>query len=219
MEEKYIETLIMDMVELERIKDPKEQQKYRKQFLETIDVVNDEGNVIGKAPRGLCHRLGLRHRTIYVLVIRNDGKILLQQRGGGIDAILGRMDIAVGGHVKAEESDLKLSACREMEEELGISAQKERMILVAEHNRDTPPSITKPFERNRERRYLFKYVLTDDETRALDDLFKTRESKGEVVAISWFTIEEVIDAIDKGKIADGLLTSLIHYLGEKPCHP
>lgn len=213
-DEKYIETLLIDTIGLERIKDPKDQRNFRKQFLEMIDVVDDKGEIIGQAPRGLCHRLGLRHKTVYILVIRSDGKILLQQRGGGIDAILGRLDIAVGGHLKAGENDPKLTAYREMQEELGFSPQKDRMMLIAEYNRDAPTTISKPFERNRERRYLFKYTFTDDETDELDDFFRMRESKGEVVSISWHTIEEICSAIDKGKIADGLLTSFMHYLGE-----
>ena len=215
-EEKYLQDLINDTYSLEGIKDPKEQEKFKKQFLEMLCVVDDRGNTIGKAPRGLCHRLGLRHKTVYVLVVSKDGRMLLQQRGGGIDALFGRLDVAVGGHLKAGEDDPKLSACREMREELGITAEKDRLYLVVEHNRDAPPVITKPFERNRERRYLFKYVLTDEEMSELDQLFSKRESRGEVVSIAWYTVGQVLDVIDRGQVADGLLTSFTHYLGERP---
>lgn len=215
---KYLEEIIYDTMNLQGINDLKKQEKFKKKFCEMLDIVDDKGNTIGKAPRGLVHRLGLRHKTVYVLIVNKDGKILLQQRGGGIDSLFGRLDIAVGGHLKAGEYEPINSACREMREELGLVADKKRLNLITEYNRDATPVMRKPFERNRERRYLFKYTLLEEEISELDQLFSRRESKGEVVSIFWYTMMQVLDAIDRGKVADGLLTSFTHFLGEKSFH-
>ena len=209
--------VVKDSITIEKIFDPKMQDKYKRKYLELLDVLDETGKTIGEAPRGLCHRLGLRHSTVYVMVVKENGKILLQQRGGGIDTTLGRLDIAVGGHIIAGEDAIS-SAYREMKEELGIRPQKERLLLIAEYNRDAPISIHKPLEMNRERRCLFVYSLTNEELATLSKLFETRESKGEVINIDWFTIDEMIEVVDKGKIADGLLTSFLHYMRWKYGH-
>jgi isopentenyldiphosphate isomerase len=212
IEKKYVEDILSDMINIEGIHSQKQVEEYREQFLEPLDVLNEDGSVAGTAPRGICHRIGLRHGTVSVIIVRRDGRMLLQHRGGGIDRKLKRLDVAVSGHLKAGEKEPKLSACREMSEELGINPSEERMKMISQYNRDAPLNIAKPYERNRERRYLFQYSLTDDEGQALDSLFQRRESTNEVTAVSWYTGEEVLTAIDTGRASDGLLTSFVHYL-------
>lgn len=215
MNDKYIEMVLGDSLLINKIKDENSLKKFKRSFLEKIDVIDNEGNTIGSQPRGLCHRLGLRHKTVFVMVVHTDGKILLQKRGGGIDSILKRLDIAVAGHFEEGEKDPIDSALREFEEELGLKPQKEKLKLIDVYNRDKPPSVYKPFERNRERRYLFIYRFDQDENKHLVKNFERRKSKGEVISVDWFSIREVIKAIDMGEIADGLLTSFMHYIRNK----
>lgn len=212
MDDILLRQIIEDSLILEKVLDEKKKTPFVDRYLEPLEVIDDDGRSIGTAPRGLIHRVGLRHRTVFVLVWSPDNKLLLQTRGSGAGSSQFRLDISVGGHVKAGEIDLARSAMREMKEELGLEPDKARLIFVAEYNRESPFSIDKPHERNRERRSLFEYWLLDHEMRSLDKLFSTRESKSEVATYKWFDIAEVIAAIDAGKVADGLMTNVLHSL-------
>ncbi len=87
---------------------------------ELFEIVDDEGNVIGTAPRSECHgNPSLVHRTAHVVVYHPDGRILLQKRSKRKDIQPGRWDTAVGGHLMPGE-DFERAARREMAEELGI---------------------------------------------------------------------------------------------------
>lgn len=87
---------------------------------EKLEIVDDEGNVIGLAERAELHRSpGLIHRVVHVLVFNNHGDLLLQKRSLRKDVAPGKWDTSVGGHINPGE-DVLAAARREMEEELGI---------------------------------------------------------------------------------------------------
>lgn len=91
--------------------------------MELFDLVNENGEVIGIAPRACCHgNPALRHRTAHVVVVSSDGRILLQKRSRLKDVQPGKWDTAVGGHVAHGESFLQ-AAQRELNEELGLPAE------------------------------------------------------------------------------------------------
>lgn len=79
------------------------------------------------APRWLCHLLGLRHKTVHVLLTwlsPNLGEVyVLQVRSWTKSDSPGHVDISVGGHVVySEDSLLPLDAVyRELNEELGLA--------------------------------------------------------------------------------------------------
>lgn len=88
---------------------------------EMFDLVDEHGNVIGLAPRRLCHgNPVLRHRTTHVVVRSSDGRILLQRRSADKDVQPGRWDTAVGGHLAHGET-FEQAARREMAEEIGLT--------------------------------------------------------------------------------------------------
>src|SRR5262249_48180432 len=153
---------------LERIFDEKKRAAFIKRFMEPLDVVDEKGITIGEAPRGLAHRIGLRHRTVYVMIVSPDGKLLLQQRAAGAGSSERRLDISVGGHVRAGETDMRQSVSREMEEELAISPVQGKLKFLAEYNRNSPISSERPYERNRERRVLFEYQIGHSEISELN---------------------------------------------------
>lgn len=87
---------------------------------EYLDIVNEQGDIIGSAPRRLCHGdPSLTHRTVHVVVQSSDGRILLQKRSMDKDIQPGKWDTAVGGHLTLGES-YEQAALREMAEEIGI---------------------------------------------------------------------------------------------------
>ena len=173
---------------------------------EELTVYDETGNALGAVPRLLCHRLGLIHRVSYCFVSKEDRQMLLQTRKGG------RVDIAVGGHMKAGEESPKTTVEREMKEELGIVADAARILPVSRYLRMIGPRVEKPNELNREIREVFIYVLSKREQDCLSETFRRREDKENVLEIGWFAVGDVMEAVDRGKAADGLSASLVHYL-------
>ena len=87
---------------------------------EIFDIVDEEGKVIGQAPRNKCHGdPSLIHRTVHVIVYHPDGRILLQKRSLNKDIQPGKWDTAVGGHLDLGE-DFSQAVLRELYEELGV---------------------------------------------------------------------------------------------------
>lgn len=87
---------------------------------EEVALVDEQGHVVGSAPRSVVRRDNLRHSATAVLVRDPDGRIYLHRRSEAKDWAPGHWDVAAGGVIAAgEEPDD--SAARELAEELGIS--------------------------------------------------------------------------------------------------
>ena len=96
---------------------------------EIFEIVDGENNVIGTAPRSQCHgNPDLCHRTAHVIVLNQNGNILLQKRSPDKDIQPGKWDTAVGGHLMIGET-FEQAAVREMNEELGISPEHKIVFL------------------------------------------------------------------------------------------
>lgn len=88
---------------------------------ELLPLVDEAGNVTGKATRGECHN-GSRwlHPVVHLHVFNSRGELYLQKRPDWKDIQPGKWDTAVGGHVVfGETPDEALR--REVKEELGIN--------------------------------------------------------------------------------------------------
>jgi ribosomal protein L11 methyltransferase len=90
---------------------------------EVFEVVDEQGTIVGRAPRSVCHRTpSLPHRAAHVIVTDGTGRIYLQKRALNKDIQPGKWDTSVGGHVDAGE-DHEMAARREMREELGLAGE------------------------------------------------------------------------------------------------
>lgn len=90
---------------------------------EFFEIVDEQGRVVGRAPRSVCHRTpSLLHRAAHVVVTDGQGRIYLQKRSAAKDIQPGKWDTSVGGHVGAGE-DHEAGARREMLEELGLDGE------------------------------------------------------------------------------------------------
>jgi len=85
-----------------------------------FDVVDEQDQVIGSAPRSEVHGKGLRHRAIRGFVFNQKGEILLQLRSANKDKHPRTWDTSCAGHVDSGET-YQNAAVREMGEELGLS--------------------------------------------------------------------------------------------------
>ncbi len=87
---------------------------------EIFPVVDEQGNVIGKATRKECHSGSmLLHPVVHLHIVSKEGGMYLQKRSMSKDIQPGKWDTSVGGHVDYGES-VKDALMREAREELGF---------------------------------------------------------------------------------------------------
>lgn len=95
---------------------------------EWFPLVDEEGNVTGKASRAECHSGSkLLHPVIHLHVFNRAGELYLQKRSMTKDIQPGKWDTAVGGHVDYGE-EVETALRREAREELGITDFTPRFI-------------------------------------------------------------------------------------------
>ena len=108
----------------------------------------------------MVHRDGDLHRTVHMWVVRRrkDGgvDVLLQRRSKDKDAYPDCYDISSAGHVLAGD-DYESSALRELEEELGIRADREDLRLIGFHEGYASASFWGQPYRNREISAVYLY--------------------------------------------------------------
>jgi 16S rRNA (adenine1518-N6/adenine1519-N6)-dimethyltransferase len=90
---------------------------------EIFDVVDDQDQVIGKAPRKEVHAKNLNHRAVHILIFNSKNEFLLQLRRPDKDKYPNCWDTSSAGHVDSGEG-YEQAAIRELKEELGIDVSK-----------------------------------------------------------------------------------------------
>jgi isopentenyl-diphosphate delta-isomerase type 1 len=91
---------------------------------EMLEIVDEEGRVIGLEPRSSCHGdPSLTHRAVHVFVRDRSGRLFLQKRAKTKKIQPGKWDTSVGGHLDPGES-YEQAAERELHEELGVRLQQ-----------------------------------------------------------------------------------------------
>jgi 16S rRNA (adenine1518-N6/adenine1519-N6)-dimethyltransferase len=93
---------------------------------EIFDVVDENNQVIGQRPRGEVHAEKLRHRAVHIFVYNKRGELFLQKRSRWKDKQPRKWDSSAAGHVCAGDT-YEITAPRELEEELGITAPVEEL--------------------------------------------------------------------------------------------
>ena len=95
---------------------------------EWLPVVDEDGKVIGKAPRSLCHNWQkILHPVVHLHVLNLTGYFFLQKRPLNKAVQPGKWDTSVGGHISFGE-DLETALHREAFEEIGLKDFKAKFI-------------------------------------------------------------------------------------------
>lgn len=85
---------------------------------EAFDVLDDAGFKTGVVkPRHAVHRDGDWHAALHLWIVDEEDRVLVQRRSPYKDLAPGRLDVTVGGHLRAGEP--WPAALREAEEEIG----------------------------------------------------------------------------------------------------
>jgi isopentenyldiphosphate isomerase len=97
---------------------------------ELLDILDEAGRPTGQVvAKSEAHRLGLWHRCFHCWLCGSDPEgpyLLLQRRAATKDTWPGYLDITAAGHLSAGEETL--DGLREVEEELGLRVDPERLI-------------------------------------------------------------------------------------------
>ncbi|MBN2166824.1 MAG: NUDIX domain-containing protein [Marinilabiliaceae bacterium] len=94
---------------------------------EWLPLVDEDGKVVGSAPRSVVHKGSkLLHPVVHLHVI-NERQIYLQKRPMNKLVQPGKWDTAVGGHIAAGES-VELALKREAKEEIGLANFKASLL-------------------------------------------------------------------------------------------
>ncbi|HCU60560.1 MAG TPA: NUDIX hydrolase [Prolixibacteraceae bacterium] len=95
---------------------------------EWLPLVDEQGRILGKAPRSHCHRGDkLLHPVVHLHVLNKNKALFLQKRA--VDKLVqpGKWDTAVGGHISFGEK-LEDSLKREAWEEIGLHDFSARLV-------------------------------------------------------------------------------------------
>jgi 16S rRNA (adenine1518-N6/adenine1519-N6)-dimethyltransferase len=96
---------------------------------ERFAVVDERDQVIGDSPRATVHANNLLHRAVHILLFNGAGELFLQKRSRLKDRHPNVWDSSAAGHVDAGE-EYDEAARRELDEELGVSAELERIVKL-----------------------------------------------------------------------------------------
>jgi 8-oxo-dGTP pyrophosphatase MutT (NUDIX family) len=141
---------------------------------ELVALVDENGVVVGSAPRSVVRRDNLRHAATAVLVRDPAGRIYVHRRSDTKDWAPGQWDIAAGGVMVVGERPYE-SAVRELGEELGITTDS-----LAE---------------------LGTHLYEDDTTRCFEYAYEVvwdgpvRHQPEEVAEGRWVTLAELVDLL------------------------
>ena len=93
---------------------------------ESFPVVDENDRWLRDAPRAEVHGNKLGHRAVHILLFNAPGDVFLQKRSRWKDRHPLVWDSSAAGHVSAGE-DYDIAARRELDEELGISTELQRI--------------------------------------------------------------------------------------------
>lgn len=162
--------------------------------MEYLEVRNKDGSKTGQVKsRDKVHQDGDIHGTSHVWIIRNlDEKleVLLQLRSEKKDSYPNCYDISSAGHIPSG-FDFLDSAIRELEEELGINADKSDLKYIGMHFGQAIANFYGKEFINNEISAVYIY----DKSVEVDQL---KLQKEEVQAVRWFDYEECLEKIKSG---------------------
>lgn len=122
-----------------------------------LNIVNEDGEIIGEDTRANIHIHGLLHREIHVWLYTPKGDLILQHRGKDKDTYPDLLDASVGGHVELGMS-FEDTALQELEEETGIKANIQDLTLLITIHRNSHDVLTGMTNNALRAVYAYKFI-------------------------------------------------------------
>ena len=162
---------------------------------EILEIVNEEGEVIGTAPRSEIHGNNkLLHRVVHLLVLNKRGDILLQKRSMSKDVAPGRWDTSVGGHIGQGET-IEDALRRETLEELGFEPEGIRFLYKYIHSNPYESELVYTHECYHEGPFKFDSVEIDE--------------------VRFWSIDEIRAALGTGVLSDNFEEEFQRYVAQR----
>lgn len=163
----------------------------------TLEIVDNQGAVIGEELRATIHKKGLLHREVHIWLYTTRNSIVFQHRAKNKDTFPDLLDATAGGHVEKGD-DWISSAIKELQEETGIIASPDDLRFCFEdqtESRDSTGAINNALRRT------FGYLYTG----RLDDLVI---EKGKSIGFEEWPLDKLLnlDVEDRSKFIPVLLT-------------
>ena len=148
---------------------------------EIFSVVDENGNVIGKEKRSVCHNGSMiLHPVVHIHIINSKKRLLLQKRRMDKDIQPGKWDTSIGGHIQYGES-IEEAVLRESREEAGINVEIGKLKFLEKY----------VFQSEIERELSYSYVYFYDG--------KIVFQESEIETVNFFNYEELKQLIRGGK--------------------
>ncbi|MFA5023251.1 MAG: NUDIX domain-containing protein [Candidatus Paceibacterota bacterium] len=148
-----------------------------------LNVLNNDGQVIGQASRGEIHEKGLLHSEIHVWFFTPDQKIIFQHRAKDKDTFPDLLDATVGGHVEIGET-FEQAAVKEIQEETGLAINPSDLITLMTTQTKSFDLATKTT--NNAWRKVFAYRFEGDKN-------QLKVENGKSLGFESWPIDELID--------------------------
>ena len=124
-----------------------------------LNIINEDGEIIGVDSRENIHQKGLLHREVHVWFYTPEGEIIFQHRSKNTETFPNLLDSTVGGHVEIGE-DYEDAALKETEEETGVKIKKEDLKLIKFFRSNSFDPVTS--RTNNALRAIYAYCFKND---------------------------------------------------------
>lgn len=133
-----------------------------------LNIVDENGNIIGEDTRENIHKNGFLHREIHIFFYTPDKEIIFQLRDKNKDTFPNLLDATVGGHVELNSGFID-TALKEMLEETGIRASANDLHLVDTLHKKAEDRVTGMTNNVIRSIYAFKYIGKIDDLKIEND--------------------------------------------------
>jgi len=158
--------------------------------IEMLEVVDENGNVLGLESRDKIHKEGLLHKEVHVIFVTPKKEIIFQHREKDKASWPDKLDATGGGHVDPGE-DFLTAAVREGVEETSIEIKKEDLVFggdVRSNIYEPKTSVTNNVIRN-----VYGYLFTGN----LSDL---KIEEGKIIEFVKYDFESLKNLSEEEKI-------------------
>lgn len=154
-----------------------------------LNVLDEQGTVIGQATREEIHLKGLLHAEVHVWFYTPNKEIIFQHRSKEVETYPDLLDATAGGHVEMGQTYLE-AALMEMHEEVGVDVAPGQLRFIATTIDSSFDPVTQ--RRNHPRREVYALEFKGD----LKDL---KIEEGKSLGFEAWPLEKLLDLNEEEK--------------------